>query len=77
MNEKLYEKLFNFDLKGIKNISISDNEIYNQFLFLLSSLKEIRYCVNFNENYVLFLPIFPTNCNTNNVLYNKSINFFE
>lgn len=50
-------------------------EIYNQFLFLLSSLKEIRYCVNFNENYVLFLPIFPTNCNTNNVLYNKSILF--
>ena len=35
MNEKLYEKLFNFDLKGIKNISISDNEIYNQFLLYI------------------------------------------
>lgn len=53
----------------------SVREIYNQFLNLVSFLKEIRCFINFNENYVLILPIFPSNCNTNNFLYNKSILF--
>ncbi len=35
MNDILYEKIFDFDLKGIKKISISDNEIYNQFLLYI------------------------------------------
>lgn len=48
MNEKLYEKLFNFDLKGIKNISISDNEIYNQFLLYIF--------FKYKKNILLVLP---------------------
>lgn len=48
MNEKLYEKLFNFDLKGIKNISISDNEIYNQFLLYIY--------FKYKKNILLVLP---------------------
>ena len=48
MNEKLYEKLFNFDLKDIKNISISDNEIYNQFLLYIF--------FKYKKNILLVLP---------------------
>lgn len=48
MNKKLYEKLFYFDLKGIKNISISDNEIYNQFLLYIF--------FKYKKNILLVLP---------------------
>lgn len=32
MNDILCKKLFDFDINNIKNVSISDNEIYNQFV---------------------------------------------
>ena len=32
MIDILCKKLFDFDINNIKNVSISDNEIYNQFI---------------------------------------------
>ena len=35
MNKSFCLKLFNYDIENIKNISISDNEIYNQFILYI------------------------------------------
>ncbi len=71
MNSKLYEKLFDFDIKKYKKISVSRNEIYNQLLLYIfftcknnlilvyPTLNEATETYNELKNYIDDVYIFP------------------
>lgn len=65
MNSTLYKKLFDFDIKKIKKISVSKNEIYNQLmLYMFFSL---------NKNILLVIPTL----NEANDIYNELKNYID
>lgn len=60
MRTTLYKELFNFDIEKIKKISISENEVYNQFLLYAFSHKERDLVIltqNLNDSNKLFFKI--------------------